>query len=507
MINLNINLDELFRYSEELLLYCGREREILYLNAKAISVFGNISSIKDIEHLFSFDVCVLDKEKIYKYTPLSEAFSSGIPVKAEILLQTAENKYTKFNLRTFKNNGNTLILLSDVSSQEKEQRITALEKENKDFIEVKERAQNLAIRAGLINRISNSIRESLKIEEIIKIIINEVTTTLGLDRGYFTYIDELSGNEDNVIIQSIEERKPIISSVMAIHKPNNLQPRLVMPVLYQDKVIGIMVFYHVNNKKTWHEDEISLIEGITAQLASAINQSRAQTQLIQAEKMASLGQLVAGVAHEVNTPLGSINSNNDIFSKCIKKISGPDNILEIFNETISTNFEAIKRINQLVKSLKNFARLDEAEYQESDLHEGLKNTLLLINHEIKDRIEIIRDFGELPPVKCYPNQLNQVFMNIIVNAYQSIKGRGSITIKTEKITGKVIITISDTGQGIAKEQLTRIFDPGFTTKSVGVGTGLGLSICYQIIEKHNGKIFVDSEQGKGSIFKIELPIT
>lgn len=505
MVKINSDIDELFRHSAELLFVVDNNRNVIYQNNKAVSFFGNVSGLPEIEHLFSFDVCILDKKNILNYTPLSEAMLPGGAFWAEVLVQTGEDKFKKFNLRSLKNSENTIIIMSDAVADENEKRIEELEKENRDFLKVKERAENLAIRTSLINRISNSIRESLNIEEIIKIIINEITATLALDKGYFAYIDEIKEDADAEIKQAISEQKSIISNILTNPETKNLQPRLVTPVVYRGQILGILVFYHVNNKKSWHEEEISLIEGISSQLASAINQSRAQTQLVQSEKMASLGQLMAGVAHEINTPLGAINSNNNIFSKCISKISNNEGVVEIFKEALQTNSEAVRRINELVKSLKNFARLDEAEYKEADLHEGIRNTLLLINHEIKDRIAIIEDFGEIPHIKCYPNQLNQVFMNILVNAYQSIRGNGTITIKTETKGQNIFIIISDTGCGIAKDHLARIFNPGFTTKSVGVGTGLGLSICYQIIEKHNGRIFVESEVGKGTTFRIELP--
>jgi len=506
MIELNLDIDKLFSHSEELVLLVDNNKKIIYANKKAGLHLGNPLCTKEIEHLFSFDVCILEKENILDYSPISEALSSKIPFRAEILLQTGENDFRKFNLRSLKIEENTLVILSDLPIDGYAKRVAGLERENADFLLVKERAKNLAIRTGLINRISNSIRESINLEEIINIITNEVISTLGLAGGHFVYQEELLNKEDSGIIRALEQKKAVVSAVMTDHESGIIQTRLVSPVLYREEILGALVFYHINNKKSWHEEEINLIEGISSQLAAAITQSRAQMRLVQSEKMASLGQLVAGVAHEINTPLGAINSNNSIFLKCLSKISLPDNINEVFKETITTNSEAIRRITNLVKSLKNFARLDEAEFQEADLHEGIKNTLMLINHEIKGRVEIIEDFGGVPPVKCYPNQLNQVFMNILVNAYQSIGDKGTITIKTRASGQNVLIQISDTGCGIPKDHLNRIFDPGFTTKNVGVGTGLGLSICYRIIQKHNGSISVESEVGKGTTFSIELPV-
>ena len=176
--------------------------------------------------------------------------------------------------------------------------------------------------------------------------------------------------------------------------------------------------------------------------------------------------------------------------------------------------EDIARINQLaserivciVRSLRNFARLDEAELKTADLHEGLDSTLTLVRHQLKNRIEVVKEYGDIPAIRCRPNQLNQVFMNLLVNAAQAVEGKGRITIRTFQSGDIVNIQISDSGKGIPQENLSRIFDPGFTTKGVGVGTGLGLSICFKIAQDHGGDISVESEVGRGSTFTLRLPV-
>jgi len=262
----------------------------------------------------------------------------------------------------------------------------------------------------------------------------------------------------------------------------------------------------------------------TAELEAKNRQiQETQTQLVQSEKMASLGNLVAGVAHEINTPLGSIHANADLSRRaleivctiCRERLQQDDvpepakvqRALQILEESNQTTMTASKRIVNIVKSLRNFARLDEAERKKVDLHEGLESTLTLIYHELKNRIEVVRDFRELPLVDCFPNQINQVFMNLLVNGMQAIEGPGTISITTRAAQDNVIVEIRDTGAGISPENLQKIFDPGFTTKGVGVGTGLGLSIVYKIIEAHGGKITVDSTVGKGTTFTIALPVT
>ena len=168
------------------------------------------------------------------------------------------------------------------------------------------------------------------------------------------------------------------------------------------------------------------------------------------------------------------------------------------------DFEAISRISNIVVSLKRFVRLDEAELQKADINKELDLTLELIRHETKNRITIQKNYGEIPMINCYPNMLNQVFTNILVNACQAISDKGTITITTEYIDKNLVVKISDDGVGIPANQLDKIFTAGFTTKGIGIGTGLGLAICNKIIEKHNGKITVNSEIGKGSEFIITI---
>jgi len=163
-------------------------------------------------------------------------------------------------------------------------------------------------------------------------------------------------------------------------------------------------------------------------------------------------------------------------------------------------------VTNIVRRLRSFARLDEAELKTVDIHEGLEDTLTLIHHEIKHNIKVIRNFGKIPPVACYPGQLNQVFLNLLMNAKHAIKDTGEIEITSSLKGDKVHIAFRDNGIGITKEHLSKIFDPGFTTKGVGVGTGLGLSICYKIMEAHHGEILVESELGKGSTFTVVVPL-
>jgi two-component system, NtrC family, sensor kinase len=238
------------------------------------------------------------------------------------------------------------------------------------------------------------------------------------------------------------------------------------------------------------------------------------SQLIQSEKMAALGLLVAGVAHEINTPMGAIHSNNDVMTRAVGKVRkllepAPDKevrrLLDILGEICRNNEVATERIMNIVRSLKNFARLDEAERKKVNIHEGIESTLSLLRHQLKNRIRMVKCFGDIPEIECYPNELNQVFMNILVNAAQAIKHRGEITVKTWREGDRVKIAISDTGVGIPPENLSKVFDPGFTTKGVGLGTGLGLSLCYKIVQDHRGTIEAESSK-QGTTFTISIPL-
>lgn len=251
------------------------------------------------------------------------------------------------------------------------------------------------------------------------------------------------------------------------------------------------------------------------------NLKEAQAQLAQSEKMASLGQLVAGIAHEINTPIGAVSSMHDTLFRTLGKMRGiiesempPDckqipkleSIFRLIDDSDHVIKSGTDRVINIVTRLKSFARLDEADLKTIDIHEGIEDTLVLIHHELKHDITIVKNYGQVPPISCYPSQLNQVFLNLLVNSKQAIKAKGTISIKTFVKRNKVYIVFSDNGEGIPRKNLSRIFDPGYTTKGIGVGTGLGLSITYNIIQSHRGSIKVDSEVGKGTTFTISLPM-
>ncbi|MEW5820279.1 MAG: ATP-binding protein [Cyanobacteriota bacterium] len=259
---------------------------------------------------------------------------------------------------------------------------------------------------------------------------------------------------------------------------------------------------------------------------------KTQAQLVQSEKMTSLGQLVAGVAHELNNPIGFITSNmqplQDSLDGLMKLINLYGNLklseeeqeqvnqfmeendfefmLEDLNDLIEDIKEGAKRAHKIVLDLRNFSRLDEAEFKEVDLHQGIDSTLNLLSKYYKHRVTVHKDYSDIPFISCYASQLNQVWMNLLVNAAQAIDGTGDVYISTSLEADKVVVKIRDTGKGIPQDVKERIFDPFYTTKPVGEGTGLGLSITHSIIEKHEGIIELESEIGKGTVFIVKLPI-
>ena len=275
---------------------------------------------------------------------------------------------------------------------------------------------------------------------------------------------------------------------------------------------------------------------------SLISLQDAQCQLIQSEKLNSLGLLSAGIAHEINNPISFIMSNiitineyNQTLKNIIEKYKSLeseilpqhmtreaelllneidkikseediDYILKDIDNLITETRGGTIRIIDIINNLRSFAHSDTSEKQWVNLNKELETTLKIAHNELKYKCNILKKFGKIPYLTCNPGELNQVFLNLLVNAAQAIENKGDITIETKAIKNEIIIKISDTGSGISKINLDKIFDPFFTTKEVGKGTGLGLSISHGIIERHNGTINVDSKQGEGTVFTIKLPI-
>jgi two-component system NtrC family sensor kinase len=262
---------------------------------------------------------------------------------------------------------------------------------------------------------------------------------------------------------------------------------------------------------------------------------RSQAKVLHQEKMASIGQLAAGVAHEINNPIGFINSNLSTLGKYLSRLSGflavqseciaagappeqvesvrqqqaglkIDYIVKDLEDLVRESLEGAERVRGIVADLKSFSRVDETEFKQADLNECIRSTINIAWNEIKYKATLKKELGEIPQTRCYPQQMNQVFMNLLVNAAHAIEQQGVITVRSWEEDGYICVTVADTGQGIPETNLTRIFEPFFTTKEVGKGTGLGLSITYDIVKKHNGEITVRSEPGKGTVFTVRIPV-
>ncbi|MDX2084599.1 MAG: GAF domain-containing protein [Candidatus Melainabacteria bacterium] len=330
---------------------------------------------------------------------------------------------------------------------------------------------------------------------------------------------------------------------------NNLCSVLMVPIYTQEALVGTITLHQCEVPRFWLNEDIELLAAIAEHLGVALRQAQlfsalanqkkalevaledlqqAQMQLIQSEKMAVLGQFVAGIAHEVNTPLGTIAANTATLQGGLDRIvteaeTLPVDIQQVLPrrlqkqslqplaELLRINRLACERIDDIVKNLRNFARLDESELKWVDLHEGIDGTLLLLQSTLMQGITLEKQYqGTLPAVECYPGLLNQVFMNLMVNAIHAMEGRSpaQLRIQTRLLEAeqRVAISFQDTGKGIAKEHLPKIFDPGFTTKGVGVGTGLGLALSYRIVDKHQGSILVESQVDVGTCFTVMIPV-
>ena len=543
----------IFNQYRDAILVLNDRFEILFTNNVFKRTFGETIDIRRFAHSFNFDICLLDTENIEMISPIFQAVNAHENFTTNAAFRNENSEIFYYELSTIKKQKYTILFFNNISaqiqlaeSQEKvknlEQACRNLENENDSLTKIKSDAQAQAIKIALINKVSNIFSESIDLPKILNSALNELLTIFGAFRVYYAEFEggkfhpkAMQGNSftypetiefDEKTLDTIKNKQISITNKLEeyICAKRFEKPvlRIIVPVFHLNTLKGVLTL--LSHKKREIEEEREILEAISSQFANAIVRSElyekntktvkelkaalqelkeTQIQLINSEKMASLGQLVAGVAHEINTPVASIKSNNAIIRKIIQKLD-KNELSDTLEEINNLDAEAINRINNIVVSLKKFVRLDEAELQEADINSEIDLTLDLIRHETKNRIQIIRNYGNLPPVKCYPNMLNQVFTNILINACQAIEGEGTIDITTFAHDDNITIKIKDSGIGIPKEQIDKIFTAGFTTKGVGVGTGLGLAICAKIIEKHEGKIIVNSEVGKGTCFTITI---
>ncbi len=317
-----------------------------------------------------------------------------------------------------------------------------------------------------------------------------------------------------------------------------LEVKLLVPILFGVDLLGLIAVGGKLSGERLGPDDRQLLRTLANQSAIAIENAQAfdeiaklnetlearveertrelqatQAQLMQSEKMRSLGQLVAGVAHELNNPIGFVHANLQLLDGYIAKLirsqgSGDElaKAREAIQRLLLRSREGTERVKKIVQDLRTFSRMDQAELSEANLNEEIERTLGLMEPRFKDGVVVERDFGELPHVRCYPAQLNQVFMNLALNACDALSGGGRITIRTRPTPGGVRIEFQDDGPGIDADVRSRIFEPFFTTKPVGQGTGLGLSISHGIVERHGGRMDVACPPRGGCVFRIDLPL-
>jgi signal transduction histidine kinase len=319
---------------------------------------------------------------------------------------------------------------------------------------------------------------------------------------------------------------------------DSLEVELLVPILYGVDLLGVVAVGRKISGERLGADDRQLLRTLANNSAIAIENAKAfdeiaqlnetlearveertrelretQDQLMQSEKLKSLGQLVAGVAHELNNPIGFVHANLTLLDEFIAKLEsarekGEDTepLREAIAKLLARAREGTGRVKKIVLDLRSFSRTDQAELQEVDLHEEIDRTLGLMEPRLKGGILVEREYGDLPQVRCYPGQLNQVFLNLLMNSCDVLEPGGTITVTTERGELGVRLIFHDDGPGIPPEIQDRIFDPFFTTKEVGKGTGLGLSISHSIIERHGGRIAVSAEPGQGTSFVIDLPL-
>lgn len=543
---------DLFNKFNSAVIIINDNKDVVFRNNVFRRIFPDFKTLEKFSHKLNYNVCALVSNDVTVHSPISQALASKEDFSAYITYQTFSNELYYYDMNATQKGKYHMIVLTDVTAKTKldtitqknqnlQKKVNILEDDNKNLSKIKLQAQSQAMKLLLLNNISNIIRESIDTSVILKSALEELSQMFGAFRGYyatsengqnFKIVEALNSKDKNIEISFEKEaynyiKKGKVNCVTCMKEYKEAKPfkeivqRIIVPIYHLNKLLGIIVLS--TKQKTKLDDTLEVLNGVSTQLGNAIIQSElykknakmvkdltktleelkdTQLKLINSEKMASLGQLVAGVAHEINTPVASIKSNNEITKKLIAQIEDNE-IAELLQEVNEIDTEAIARINRLVISLRKFVRLDEAELQEADINKEIDLTLDLIRHETKNRIEIVKNYSKLPPIKCYPNMLNQVFMNILVNATHAIKDTGIITIDTKYENSNLIVKIKDNGCGIKEPD--KIFFAGYTTKGVGVGTGLGLAISQKIIEKHNGNISVKTKLNEGSEFTITIP--
>ena len=502
--------DFLNNYADSVCVF-SLKNEIVFTNNIFKVTFPVFRSISKFKNSFNFNLCALSTDNI-NITPIDLLLESDENFHTIASYQKADGNILYFYIYSFKLQDYKIVIFKDVSSD------TFLEIINKRY-------DDLKVKYIDIHSFLGSFKTYFSVKE---------------KNGFRIKYNNINNNEplsfceyENDVIESIKKKQIVVTPCLkecinADEFFNNGVIRVIVPVYTKNKLLGIIVTF--TKQKVSLEDNYEILQSIAVQLSSSIIQTglilqlnkknkklektlfelkETQLQLINSEKMASLGQLISGVAHEINTPLASINSNNSLIKKVLSSSSLSEQKINMIKELNSIDIAATERISDIVKSLKRFVRLDEAQFQDADINSEIDLTLKLMQYETKNKINIVKNYSQLPPVFCSVNMLNQVFMNIIMNACQNIKEfkkTGEIIISTYLKDNNLIVSIKDNGNGIPLDIQPRIFNTGFTTKKAGAGMGLGLAISKKIVEMHKGSITFTSQEGIGSEFIVSIPL-
>ena len=560
-------------------------------------------------------VIVEDVARDSRLAPLSQAMlAGGTQAVLDVPLQHSEQlvgllcfnspsprKWSEHEIATLKQIGESVaIAIKKTRTQQARQQVEeALRTSEAKF-------RRLAMREAILNRLANQIRNSLDLNTIQQTLVDEIRELLQIDRCHIDWyrpdwkpptwevvteakaahlpshigcypITEIGSLAKKLLrlelirLESVETLNDVVRRQFLLDL--GYQAVLALPIQTQTGDVIILSCIHCSSSRQWTDDEVELLQAVMAQLAIAISHAElyektrtkaqeleralgelqhAQTQLVQSEKMSSLGQLVAGIAHEINNPVSFIYGNVDHatdyiedllrllelyrttypqptadIQRCQEEIE-LDFLLEDLPKLLDSMQVGATRIQEIVRSLRTFSRVDESERKPVNLHDDLDNTLLILRHRLRataghPEIEVHKEYGDLPLIECYAGLINQVFMNLLSNAIDALEENNrqvstgettkssftpKIAIETQVVdSNQIRITIADNGTGIPADVLPRIFDLFFTTKPIGKGTGLGLAISYQIIvEKHGGSLQCHSIPGQGTEFAIEIPI-
>ncbi len=421
-----------------------------------------------------------------------------------------------------------------------------------------------------VGEVAEALVSVSSVEEVRERILTVLTEVMGVRRAMLMFVDEDGGRvvpeawagdwPDPGDAFYLSRQHPVVQNLAAgpderaridfDDEPDALERQrcwelfdsqeieLLVPILFEHVLLGVIAVGSKANGDRIGMADRQLLRTLANQSAIGLENAKAfdeiaqlnenleervekrtrelreiQAQLIQSEKLKSLGQLVAGVAHEINNPIGFVHANLQLLDEYIQELlrddSSPENVeraRDAISRLLARSREGTERVKGIVQELRTFSRMDQAALQEADLNKELERTVALMSPRLRGVVKLVRDYEPLPAVRCYPGQLNQVFLNLLMNACDAMPEGGFVTVRSRVRDGGVLLEVADTGPGIAPEILSEIFDPFFTTKGVGKGTGLGLSTSHDIVERHRGRIYASSNPEGGTIFSIELPL-